>query len=33
MIKHCFYLNLERRPDRKLFIEEQLNKSDLLKDI
>ncbi len=33
MIKHCFYLNLERRPDRKLFIEEQLNKSVLLKDI
>ena len=33
MIKHCFYLNLERRPDRKLFIEEQLNKSVLLKDV
>lgn len=33
MIKHCFYLNLERRPDRKLFIEEQLNKSNILKGI
>jgi GR25 family glycosyltransferase involved in LPS biosynthesis len=32
MIKYCFYLNLERRTDRKLFIEEQLNKSEILKD-
>lgn len=33
MIKYCFYLNLERRPDRKIFIENQLDKSKYLKDI
>lgn len=33
MIKRCYYLNLDRRPDRKEFIESQLNKSEVLKDI
>lgn len=33
MIKHCFYINLEKRVDRKLFIENQLNKHDSLKSI
>jgi GR25 family glycosyltransferase involved in LPS biosynthesis len=33
MIKRCYYLNLDRRPDRKEFIENQLNKSELLKNI
>lgn len=33
MINRCYYLNLERRPDRKLFIESELNKSRILKDI
>lgn len=33
MIKHCFYINLDKRVDRKLFIENELNKSSLLKDI
>ncbi len=33
MINRCYYLNLERRPDRKLFIEGELNKSQILKDI
>lgn len=33
MIKHCFYINLEKRTDRKLFIENQLNKSTILKNI
>ena len=33
MIKHCFYINLERREDRKSFIESELNKSEYLKNI
>ena len=33
MIKYCFYINLEKRTDRKLFIENQLNKSTILKNI
>jgi GR25 family glycosyltransferase involved in LPS biosynthesis len=33
MIKHCYYINLEKRTDRKDFIEEQLNKSEILKNI
>jgi len=33
MIKHCYYINLERRIDRKEFIESELNKSELLKSI
>lgn len=33
MIKHCFYINLERRKDRKFFIENELNKSKYLKNI
>lgn len=33
MIKHCFYLNLERRKDRREHIENELNKSLILKDI
>jgi GR25 family glycosyltransferase involved in LPS biosynthesis len=33
MIKHCYYINLEKRTDRKVFIEEQLNKSKYLKNI
>lgn len=33
MINHCFYINLKGREDRKNFIEEQLNKSNYLKNI
>lgn len=33
MLKHCFYINLERREDRKVFIENELSKSDILKNI
>ena len=33
MIKHCYYINLEKRTDRKSFIEEQLNKSEILRDV
>lgn len=33
MLKYCFYINLEKRVDRKSFIESELNKSSLLKDI
>jgi GR25 family glycosyltransferase involved in LPS biosynthesis len=33
MIKHCFYINLERREDRKKFIEDELKKSNHLKNI
>ena len=33
MINHCFYINLERRKDRKFFIENELNKSNHLKNI
>ena len=33
MIKHCFYINLEKRVDRKKFIEDELNKSKHLRDI
>jgi GR25 family glycosyltransferase involved in LPS biosynthesis len=33
MIKHCFYINLEKREDRKIFIENELNKSKHLKNI
>lgn len=33
MIKHCFYLNLERRSDRRNHIESELNKSNVLKKI
>lgn len=33
MIKHCFYINLKKRTDRLLFIENQLNKSSILKNI
>lgn len=33
MINHCYYLNLKRRSDRKVFIESELNKSQILKNI
>lgn len=33
MIKHCYYLNLDRKEDRRRFIESELNKSKILKDI
>jgi GR25 family glycosyltransferase involved in LPS biosynthesis len=33
MIKYCFYLNLERRKDRREHIENELNKSSILKNI
>lgn len=33
MIKHCFYLNLDRRPDRRIHIESELNKSSILQPI
>lgn len=33
MLKHCYYINLERRVDRKEYIEKELNKSKLLKNI
>jgi len=33
MLKYCFYINLEKRVDRKSFIESELNKSSLLKNI
>jgi GR25 family glycosyltransferase involved in LPS biosynthesis len=33
MIKHCYYLNLDRKDDRRKFIESELNKSEILKDI
>jgi GR25 family glycosyltransferase involved in LPS biosynthesis len=33
MIKHCFYLNLDRKEDRRKFIESELNKSEILKGI
>ena len=32
-IKNCFYLNLDRRPDRQVHIENELNKSIILKDL
>lgn len=32
-IKHCYYINLDTRPDRKYSIEGELNNSELLKDI
>lgn len=32
MIEKCFYINLENRVDRKLFIEEELSKSSFVKD-
>jgi GR25 family glycosyltransferase involved in LPS biosynthesis len=32
-IKNCFYLNLDRRPDRKEHIENELNKSFVLKNL
>jgi len=32
-IKNCFYLNLDRRPDRKEHIENELNKSLILKNL
>jgi GR25 family glycosyltransferase involved in LPS biosynthesis len=33
MVKYCYYLNLERRKDRKEHIESELNKSEILKSI
>jgi len=33
MIKHCFYINLDRKEDRRKFIESELNKSYILKNI
>jgi GR25 family glycosyltransferase involved in LPS biosynthesis len=33
MVNHCYYINLERRTDRKEFIESQLNKSRHLSSI
>lgn len=33
MLQHCFYINLETRTDRKQFIENQLDKSNILKNI
>lgn len=33
MISNCYYINLDRRPDRKKFVESELNKSDLLRSI
>jgi len=32
-VKYCFYINLQRRPDRRKFIESQLEKSPFLKGI
>ena len=32
MIKHCFYINLDRKEDRRKFIESELNKSEILND-
>jgi len=33
MINYCYYLNLKRRLDRKVFIESEINKSKILKNI
>lgn len=33
MVRHCFYLNLDKREDRKEHIENELNKSLILKNI
>lgn len=33
MIKHCFYINLDRKEDRRKFIESELNKTHTLKNI
>jgi GR25 family glycosyltransferase involved in LPS biosynthesis len=33
MVKYCYYLNLDRRKDRKEHIENELNKSEILKSI
>ena len=33
MIKYCYYINLEKRIDRKIFIESQLSKSKILQNV